>query len=138
MRPPTYPARGSVENQNFLAWSPNGKMTSRRTAMATPRFTWVDRDGSNLRRVTTHPMADVTPTWSPTGTQLAFTSDRGGTPQVYVINIDGTGLIRISGEKWQSANIVPCSTEQDSVCGAGRWRLRDPNLELHHARVALP
>ena len=29
-------------------------------------------------------MADVTPTWSPTGTQLAFTSDRGGTPQVYV------------------------------------------------------
>ncbi len=52
----------------------------------------VNRDGSNLRRVTNHPMADVTPTWSPTGTQLAFTSDRGGTPQVYIVNLDGTGL----------------------------------------------
>ncbi len=52
-------------------------------------------------------MADVTPTWSPTGTQLAFTSDRGGTPQVYVINLDGTGLIRISGEKCDRATWSP-------------------------------
>ena len=109
MRPPTYPARGSVENQNFLpAWSPDGKMlafTSNRDGNA--EIYVVNRDGSNLRRVTTHPMADVTPTWSPTGTQLAFTSDRGGTPQVYVINLDGTGLIRISGEKCDRATWSP-------------------------------
>ena len=37
-----------------------------------------------------------TPTWSPTGTQLAFTSDRGGREQVYIVNLDGTGLERIS------------------------------------------
>ena len=109
MRPPTYPARGSVENQNFLpAWSPDGKMlafTSNRDGNA--EIYVVNRDGSNLRRVTNHPMADVTPTWSPTGTQLAFTSDRGGTPQVYVINLDGTGLIRISGEKCDRATWSP-------------------------------
>jgi TolB protein len=109
MRPPTYPARGSVENQNFLpAWSPDGKMlafTSNRDGNA--EIYVVNRDGSNLRRVTTHPMADVTPTWSPTGTQLAFTSDRGGTPQVYIINIDGTGLLRISGEKCDRATWSP-------------------------------
>ena len=46
----------------------------------------------NLRRITNHPMADATPTWSPTGTQIAFTSDRGGAPQVYIVNVDGTGL----------------------------------------------
>ena len=109
MRPPTYPARGSVENQNFLpAWSPDGKMlafTSNRDGNA--EIYVVNRDGSNLRRVTSHPMADVTPTWSPTGTQLAFTSDRGGTPQVYVINLDGTGLLRISGEKCDRATWSP-------------------------------
>jgi TolB protein len=43
-------------------------------------------------------MNDATPTWSPTGTQIAFTSDRGGTPQVYIVNVDGTGLNRISTE----------------------------------------
>ncbi len=100
MRPPTYPARGSVENQNFLpAWSPDGKMLafmSNRDGNA--EIYVVQRDGSNLRRVTSHPGADVTPTWSPTGTQLAFTSDRGGSPQVYIVNLDGTGLVRISAE----------------------------------------
>jgi TolB protein len=100
MRPPTYPARGSVENQNFLpAWSPDGRMlafTSNRDG--NPEIYVVNRDGGNLRRITTHPGADVTPTWSPTGTQLAFTSDRGGSPQVYVVNLDGTGLERISTE----------------------------------------
>ena len=139
MRPPTYPARGSVENQNFLpAWSPDGKMlafTSNRDGNA--EIYVVNRDGSNLRRVTTHPMADVTPTWSPTGTQLAFTSDRGGTPQVYVINLDGTGLDPHQRREVRSRDVVPCSTERDCVRGAGRWRLRDPDLQLQHARVAL-
>ncbi len=36
----------------------------------------MNRDGSGLRRLTNHPAIDVTPTWSPTGTQIAFTSDR--------------------------------------------------------------
>jgi hypothetical protein len=35
-------------------------------------------DGSNVRRLTNHPAIDITPTWSPTGTQIAFTSDRSG------------------------------------------------------------
>ena len=63
-----------------------------------PEIYVVNRDGSNLRRITNHPNADVTPTWSPTGTQLAFTSDRSGLPQVYIVNVDGTGLDRISTE----------------------------------------
>jgi TolB protein len=111
MRPPTMPARGSVENQNFLpAWSPDGSrlafMSNRDGNM---EIYVVNRDGSNLRRVTNHPAADATPTWSPTGTQLAFTSDRGGKEAVYIVNVDGTGLDRISTEgkadraTWSSA-----------------------------------
>ena len=44
----------------------------------------MNRDGSNVRRLTNNPAIDTTPTWSPTGTQIAFTSDRTGTPQIYV------------------------------------------------------
>ena len=51
-----------------------------------------NRDGSNLRRLTNHPAIDITPTWSPSGTQIAFTSDRTGTPQIYMIGADGLGL----------------------------------------------
>ena len=36
----------------------------------------MNRDGSGVRRLTDNPAIDSTPTWSPTGTQVAFTSDR--------------------------------------------------------------
>ena len=52
-------------------------------------------DGTNLRRLTTHPDIDTTPTWSPGGNQIAFTSNRTGRPQVYVMNIDGSGTYRL-------------------------------------------
>ena len=52
----------------------------------------MNRDGSGVRRMTNHPEIDVTPTWSPTGNQIAFTSDRTGTPQIYIMNADGTGM----------------------------------------------
>jgi len=41
----------------------------------------------------------VSPTWAPSGNQLAWVSDRTGTPQIYIMNTDGTGqraLIRES------------------------------------------
>ncbi len=40
----------------------------------------MNRDGSGIRRVTNHPPSDTTPTWSPSGNQLAFVSDRTGVP----------------------------------------------------------
>jgi TolB protein len=55
----------------------------------------VNRDGSGARRLTNHPASDGSPTWSPSGAQIAFTSDRTGQPQIYVINADGSGLQRL-------------------------------------------
>ena len=59
-----------------------------------PEIYTMNVDGSNLRRLTTHAANDVTPTWSPTGTEIAFTSDRAGTPQIYIVNAEGTGGAR--------------------------------------------
>jgi TolB protein len=54
----------------------------------------MNRDGSGVRRLTNHPAIDTTPTWSPAGNEIAFTSDRSGTPQIYVVSADGIGSPR--------------------------------------------
>ncbi len=66
----------------------------------------MNRDGGGLRRLTNHPMIDTTPTWSPTGAQVAFTSDRSGSPAIYVMGADGLNMRRIS---------------QDSYCDRPTW-----------------
>ena len=88
--------------QNWLpAWSPDGTriaFTSNRDG--NPELYVMNRDGSNLRRITTHPAIDTTPTWSPTGAQIAFTSDRTGGPQIYVMGADGLNVRRISTDSF--------------------------------------
>jgi len=55
-------------------------------------------DGSGMRNLTFSPGIDTSPTWSPTGTQIAFISDRSGTPQVWVMDADGSNLRRLVEE----------------------------------------
>ena len=40
-------------------------------------------------RLTVNQGGDLSPTWSPTGREMAFTSDRGGAPQIFIISADG-------------------------------------------------
>ena len=42
----------------------------------------MNRDGSGVRRLTNHPAIDVDADLVAAGTQIAFTSDRAGTPQI--------------------------------------------------------
>jgi TolB protein len=79
-------------------FSPDGKrIVFHATApgASAPDLYVMDVDGSNMRRITTHPDSDTTPTWSPSGTQIAFTSDRTGKPQIYIMNADGSNVRRL-------------------------------------------
>ncbi|OYW82173.1 MAG: Tol-Pal system protein TolB, partial [Hyphomonas sp. 32-62-5] len=41
-------------------------------------------------RLTDHPAIDTSPSMSPDGKSVVFNSDRGGSPQLYIMNTDGS------------------------------------------------
>jgi Tol biopolymer transport system component len=51
----------------------------------------LDLPSGRLRRLTTSPDADLSPTWAPDGRRLAFRSDRDGNDEVYAMDADGSG-----------------------------------------------
>ena len=53
-------------------------------------------DGSGPRRVTSSSASETAPCWSPTGNEIAFTSDRGGTPQINLMDADGLNIRRLT------------------------------------------
>jgi Tol biopolymer transport system component len=87
------------------SWSPDGRRIafSRSSGDGTALFV-MRADGSSVRRVTTpvtNPdgiaSSDFVPAWSPSGTQLAFASDRtGGEPDIWRVDLDGTHLTQLT------------------------------------------
>jgi TolB protein len=60
-------------------------------------------DGSNAKRLSrTRNGVNISPRWNPkTGREIAFISDRGGSPQIYVMGADGTNerpLLSMGGQ----------------------------------------
>lgn len=81
------------------AWSPDGSMIAYSVAeeiVVTPAA------GGPVRFVTRcrlpNCIGDLAPSWSPDGSQLAFVrqEDGGATFQTYVVNVDGSGLHRLT------------------------------------------
>jgi Tol biopolymer transport system component len=57
----------------------------------------VNADGSGQRNLTRNAAKEQSPpTWSPNGRKIAFTSDREGDDEVYVMNANGTGQLRLT------------------------------------------
>ena len=53
-------------------------------------------DGSGVQRLTTNAHADLLPTWSPNGAQIAFRSDRTANGDIYTMNADGSSQTRLT------------------------------------------
>ena len=69
----------------------------------------INPDGSWLRRITNNTATDIMPAWDPNGVRLAFRSDRGGDPAVYVTSGIGGGDFKqfsaAFGPDWTLAGI---------------------------------
>ena len=91
----------------FAVWSPSGE---RIAFMSDRDGNWeiyvMNADGSNQTRLTNSPAVDMVPSWSPDGNRIVFTSNGRGAPDanggtnsdLYVINADGSGLVRLTGD----------------------------------------
>ena len=77
------------------AWSPDGKHIAflRITAKGglgqsqQANLFLINQDGSNEQQLTNHPSLNTSPTWAPDGHRIAFTSNRTGRGELYVIDI---------------------------------------------------
>jgi TolB protein len=54
----------------------------------------MDRNGKSMKRLTFDRSIDASPQWSPSGHDIVFTSDRTGSPQVYIMDADGVSTPR--------------------------------------------
>jgi Tol biopolymer transport system component len=56
----------------------------------------VNRDGTNVRRLTNDATVDDQPSWSPDGTKLVFRSMRAGQSDIWIMNADGSGQVNLT------------------------------------------
>jgi TolB protein len=58
----------------------------------------MNADGSDQTNLTNNPAIDLDPRWSPDGSRIAFSSDRDGNSEVYMMNADGSGQTRLTDD----------------------------------------
>lgn len=85
-------------NNSAPAWSPDGSQL----AVALSRsglsniFLISANGGDSARQITDSPEIDTEPYFFPNGSGIIFTSDRGGSPQIYRAGLGGGGASRIT------------------------------------------
>ena len=89
-------------------WSPDGKFLAI-AAKRGPRddilVVDVDRN-KEVQRIELELSGVTTPAWSPDGTRLVFTGYEGGLSDLYVVNRDGSGLRRLTQDKYADLHPV--------------------------------
>ena len=121
-RPAARPAAGNADVRNYSpALSPE-REGSKRMLFASSRDSasgnWdvfiVNVDGSGLKNLTPNTPASTenTPTWNPTGTEIAYTSNKTGVNQVWIMSPEGLGARRVPTDQhcdrptWSNQNFI--------------------------------
>lgn len=93
----------------FPAISPDGKTV----AFSYKGDIWtVPANGGQARQITTNPAYDAYPVWSPDSRQIAFTSSREGSMDIYVVGRDGGTPQRVTTD---SGDEYPMAWRNDST-----------------------
>ncbi len=91
--------------------SPDNRIAFSSSKDGSPEIYVMNINGSGSKKLTKSFGIDVSPVFSPDGSQIAFVSDRGGSPQIYIMDSTGRRLRRLTFEG--SYNTSPAWSPDD-------------------------
>jgi Tol biopolymer transport system component len=107
---------GKLEGLRGVAFVPDGRIIYTVNTQGSNDIWIMNADGNNQRPLTTDPHEDYVPTVTPDGRYVVFTSERGGFPSLWRMDLDGGSLKQLtSGQEDYAQNVSP----------DGRWVLFD-------------
>ena len=113
------------------AWSPDGTQIVFSSSMqSNPELYVTDINGSRPKRLTFTNGANVSPAWNPkTGQTIAFVSDRAGTPQLYLMNSDGTSTTKL--DLPDKGYVIDPAWSPNGQLMAFSWRRPNDNYDIY-------
>ncbi len=99
----------TVPGTVFPSWSPDGKYIaySKLTGIKNGSDIWMmDVKTGDTTQLTNVPSRNTGVSFAPDGKRICFSSDRDGRQNVYVMNIDGSGLQKITTDTFKYYNPV--------------------------------
>jgi TolB protein len=113
------------------AWSPDGTQIMFSSSMqGNPELYVTDTSGNRPKRLTFANGASTSPAWNPkTGQTVAFVSDRGGIPKLYLMNSDGTNVTEL--ELPDKGYLIDPAWSPNGQLLAFSWRRPDGNYDIY-------
>ncbi|MDT4955444.1 MAG: eukaryotic-like serine/threonine-protein kinase [Acidobacteriota bacterium] len=103
---------GNTEGALGMAWTPDGQIVYSSVASGHWDIWIMQPDGSNQKQLTFNASSNRTPTVSPDGRYIVFTSDRTSTDHIWRMNIDGSNPKELTNADGDAAPV--CSPD-------GKW-----------------
>jgi len=113
-------------------WSPDGtKLAFMSSPTGTPNIYMADAtSGGSLKRLTVSSGPDAQPVWNrKTGQQIVYVSGRGGLPQLYLMNADGTNSEKI--DLPDMGYVVDPDWSPNGQLLAFSWRRPEGNFDIY-------
>ncbi len=111
----------------FDSHTQNDSLSARLLGRQSTDVYLVRTDGSELRRLTTNPFDDRSPTWTPDGKNLIFTSNRNGLENLYAVSVDSPDTESPLTDAMGSCQTPHCSRTANKVVfsyyAGGGWDL---------------
>ncbi len=118
------------------AWSPDGSQILFSSSMqGNPELYGCEAICNRPKRVTFTNGANTSPAWNPkTGHTVAFVSDRGGYPQLYLMNADGSNTEKLDVP--DMGYVIDPSWSPNGQLLAFSWRRPGGNYDIYVMEVA--